>query len=166
MSRSLKPTSSPAAPVCQFTEVIMLATRPLHHLGVMANFQLSMACCFLVGIMAISALWQVGPRSDVSSTSSSRWPYLRAERATDNTCFNRPAPAAQSLYVGLQRPCRGQACADMLRGGGAGRPASATQDLGVGIRRQCRGQTCASMQGGNGADCLCAPSRQRPFEGF
>jgi hypothetical protein len=29
-------------------------------------------------------------------------------------CMNRPAPAAQSLYVGLQWPCRGRACAGML----------------------------------------------------
>jgi hypothetical protein len=54
------------------------------------------------------------PRSDLSSTSSSRSPYLRAGRATDDTCFNRPAPATQSLNVGLPRPCQEQACAVML----------------------------------------------------
>jgi hypothetical protein len=44
----------------------------------------------------------------------SRWPHLLAGRATDGTFFNRPVPAAQSLYVGLQRPCRGQAHPGML----------------------------------------------------
>jgi hypothetical protein len=33
----------------------MLATRPLHHPDVMANFQLAAACRFLVGILASGA---------------------------------------------------------------------------------------------------------------
>jgi hypothetical protein len=34
---------------------MMLATHPLHHPDVMANFQLTAACCFHIGILSSDA---------------------------------------------------------------------------------------------------------------
>jgi hypothetical protein len=64
-------------------------------------------------------------------TSSSRCLYLRAGHATADACFNRSVPAAKNIGAGFRRPCRGQACGDML-----------------GLRRRCLlpGMVCAQVR--------------------
>jgi hypothetical protein len=49
------PLPAPPCLFVDFTEEMLLATRPLHHLGVMANFQLFAASRFVVEILTSSA---------------------------------------------------------------------------------------------------------------
>jgi hypothetical protein len=98
-------------------------------------------------LTALSVLWQVNPRSDARSTSSSLWPYLRARRVTDDTCFIHRAPVAQKPSGGPPAALPGAGVRRNARSDGADRPAPAAQDLGVGLRRPCRGETCKGVLG-------------------
>jgi hypothetical protein len=90
------------------------------------------------------------------------WPYHRAGCATDDTCFNRPAPAAKSLYEGIRRPCRGEGVCRNAGGDGANRRAPAAEHLGVGLRRPCKGRASAGMLGKRRV----RDARSRLFVGF
>jgi hypothetical protein len=64
---------------------------------------------------ASSVQWQVSPRADVPSTSSSRWPLLFGGRSTTDTSLYRWRLRQKKTFgVGLRCSCRGQTFGGML----------------------------------------------------
>jgi hypothetical protein len=64
---------------------------------------------------ALSVQWQVSPRGDVPSTSSSRWPHHRAGRVTADAYVNRPAPSLKTTAWASGGPAGGRLVVACLR---------------------------------------------------